>query len=415
MSIIKVNSLFEKIADKQKQWKRTTLGQTYGLNGTGFDLYKDIERYSGKEKCNHRFNFLLEGNRCNECNSFSLLTHEGDILNEDIPITSGLNYGKVLTIRRYNIDNKFGYYSRFNIQTNLLKEKIFLFPFIEKQIDNISNNITMVNNDSALSHSIVISNLLRSYNISETDFLYMYMCDGLRVVSYKHENNVLVEPLKRQDSSSILYNFVKLFDEHIYSHNTFNLTDFCILKKQNPRKLSNTIRVNATELSSMNAAGYISKKNIILLGNKTNTDYRSLPSVSFDVAMDDTENVDIGLQVPMLDSYAKLITIVVRPSMELYEYVERTGIFVSDGYQIYMCIIMLLCNEFFHKAMTTFHMDIMKILFIPSEIDNVLMMTKQCHGKVMGDADIKKLAIDINFGMRLKIYSKLLKAVTALL
>lgn len=414
MITIKSDDLFKKIEESQKNWKRISLGQKYGANGTGFDLYDSLEKYSGKEICNHRFNFLLEGNRCKECNAFSLLTHEGNILNHDIVITSGMNNGKVLQITKYNIDNKFGYYKLFpnKVPVDMLRRTLFVLPFIEHQLKIIENAITMINNDSNLSHSIVISNILKTYGISETDFLYMYKCDGLRVVRYKKENNVLVENLQRRDSLSILFNFIKLYADFLYKHNSFNISDFSFIKKSSSNKLSNTMRVNPTNLSSVNLKGYVEKKNIILLGNKVLTDYSKLPIIEYDVAIEyNNHSYDRIDGFPMLNSYEKMSIVIVRPSVKLFQYTESTGIHISDSYQTYMSLIMLLCNKFFHKAMIDFHMDIMKIMFLDNDINNVLNKTRECHNKNMSDQDIKNLAIKINFGMKLEISSKLLKTV----
>ena len=153
--IIKSDNIFSKLSEISTETKRWLVGKYFEGIDFKTDLSKAIPIYKGEKICHKKFNFTLDGGRCFWCNTFSLLTSDGDIIfDTPIPIECGSYRGQRLIISKSEIPKvPFGIYEKHEVRfiSHILN--------IEKMFDMER----MINKSCDASHNISISSLINRF------------------------------------------------------------------------------------------------------------------------------------------------------------------------------------------------------------------------------------------------------------
>lgn len=363
--------------------------------------------------CHQRFNFLLEGNRCNQCNILSLLTTDGELDDRLIPINVGRYKGFFLKIEQSPKIKHLALYRRVNQDLS----KIYsLFPNIDgiqRILRDISDTVFVENDTSLPSHLFIGGASISGVNNNINDAFMCYMCNSVKFVTLVHEEKILNRPLSEKESLTVFCCILTMIASDNYYIPSYSLDLITFQRGKFSIILSDDDEIDVDIIPT-----FIGNKHLVVSGSSDKS-YRlfrykcndvspieSLNNIPFDIHISKTpkreyEDVfDIGN--PTLDEYKERATLTLKPSRAFFDFLKSTSIYVFEYQPIYMAMLMLLCNENFYKAFTLYHRDILLELFFEDELEWILKIVAEYHGKPNpSTTDLEKLAIIINFSMKL--------------
>ena len=414
MNILESNNLFGKWDDLMCEVRRCALGK-YKNNDNGFSLEEYFPTYKGEAKCHHKFNFLEEGNRCPYCNSISLLSSDGDIKNKAIQVGSVNLYVKSIDSRNLNFS-----YHRKNIDFDYLERMLPPIDQLKLELSKYRDIKFLVSNQSnGWINRILISSLNMVSSNSPSNIRFAYLCDSLKIV---YENNAT--PILNIDNftSEMIYSiFVQIFllVNSSYNPGKFNFNDITITnvaKKATIGKktisLDSTLYVQPNQNSNIIFDGY-HKDRLCFLGTEFTELEPFRANIKLSIGKDLTDlnparldSSKIG-KIPMLNSLNAII--VIQPTVELFDFTEKTGIKVFRPLDLYVWILGLLSIPSFYRVFMDKYTKFFNALFFTDERELIKVELQQNHN--MNYEQVRNFMIRLNFSMRFDAIERIAKII----
>lgn len=415
MSIINSDEMFENWKNIMGEIRRISLGK-YNGPGNDFNLTKQIPIYCGPDKCHHKFNFLLEGNLCNCCNTLSYLYNDGKITNAPIVIEHGEHKGEVIAVKENskNMDVNFGSYTRKRFDFDKLRTKLPPVTAMHSVLDTHSDQIFMVNVDSHDSHYVVISSLAEMSTISPGRFLSCYICNANKIIKRvpEHVGSFKGITLSSKEALSILTRCIMTTMEDNFVQGGPDIRRLSFNRANGVARVG-SVKLNTecnvflepTKTASFHCEGYENKK-IKFIGkdseNVTEDDLLFIPAdVKIAKDKDLKSFTKVRVNNPSIKSYDDNSIVVVRPTESLFEFVEKTGILIFPTLYLYMWYIVLLCEKPFYDAFVDKHSGILRAFIFTDERDVLLEEVRKWHYTESPTYEqCKELMIKLGFAMR---------------
>ena len=341
-AMLKSDDFFKKLMENSVETRRWLVGKYSAKGNYNIDLTKSIPIYKGQDICHQEFNFTIEGTRCPWCNSLCLLTKNGNFNNGDvILIKSGSYRGQEITVYKYPIPEKeFGTYETVQFQ-NRSHMNVIRNTYKRQWLQNRSDNI---------SHDIAISSILNSYNYPfKSRTLGAWICKDVNLVKLVPSLGSFKTAIFTQDLfKNTFFQLFMLSMIGSFSHGDPNAnvlflsninSSFEIGSRKIP--LSSTLFMDLSEYSSF---AYDYDGRYLYFVGKEHDFNVSEPNYNLEFTMT-TNNVTPKQHTksPCKTSYLKSRMVTFIPSIEVMNYIRKTGInvFPHMYFVIYMTIALL--------------------------------------------------------------------------
>lgn len=174
-AITKSDDVFRKLSDISTETRRWLVGKYSPKGPYSIDFTKTVPIYKGAEICHLEFDFTVDGPKCKWCNSVCLLTSDGRINNgEIIPIKSGSYRGQEIVVYKYPVPEV--EYGKYETIPSQIKSDM-------NSIRNICKRQWLQNKSDNTSHDIAISCLLNSNNYPfRSRTLGAWVCKDVNIV-----------------------------------------------------------------------------------------------------------------------------------------------------------------------------------------------------------------------------------------
>lgn len=388
-----IDELFDLWKSNYEEIKRKVLGK-YTKETETFNIEDKIYTYRGVDICNHKFNYLLPGNRCKMCSSLHLLKDADDISDEHIHIEHGKNKGKNISIECHQLEKHFGQYKYSNISSidilsNLPPCNFFMNDFYVPIISFIAN--------TNMGHEVVMSSLFHEFGIKNR-FLCAYMCNKLRIVKIVPSFIGTLDGLTI--SLDFVINIIQTISDVcsttnvIHGCNSMEFLSFDVIKS----KLITYI--DPSPKTSFSNEGYHQRH--ILLNSKnhvTNYKLSNVPCGCLFTRNEKFNNFDEDIKPisPTLEIEGLYYFEYVTSSEELFNFVERTEMNVFKPFEFYIWMIVLLCEK---KLFDLIPDDFLEYLFYGEDLVNVKTECVKQHNLKTSYEDVKNIMIRLSIKMR---------------
>lgn len=360
--------------------------------------------YDGEPICDHPFSYSFPGNRCEMCNSLSFLEDHSD-LNEDILIKHGEYTGKKLTIKQYPLDgNKCAFYRRID----KINPSIFdnFSPCSGFQISNFKRSKNMVSIYGGPLHYAIVSSYLNSLEI-KTTFECAYVCNTVKIIKHKPNFRGSFKDVKL--TPDYIIKIIKSICEPFCGANLVH-SDLCLDYFSYDIEDSEIVcYFDPDEKSSFSSDGYFAENGTsdqpIYISIRSN--YSSFDNVGKDFIVSGSTYVsnplfsDLAEEdipcVPKLSSEKYCYVEYIPITIELINFVLKTGISVFPPLQAYMMLIACMCDENFHHNVSN---SILELFFFSDDLPRVYDETKKMFNKQINSQKLKEFCCDIGFKMR---------------
>lgn len=357
--IPKSDNIFSKLSEMSTEIKRSLLGKYF--TGTDFktDLSKVIPIYKGERICHKRFNFTLDGGRCFWCNTFSLLTSDGNIISDQpIPIEYGSFRGQRLVISKSEIPNvPFGTYEKHEIR--------FVSHILN--IERMFNMERMINKSCDTSHSIAISSLINSSPVPfKSRILGGWICDEVNTVKMlPTPGNIRNVTFNELLSKDVLFQIYVLSGTDYFNHGSPSANHLFIAAIPNDFdagggkkiKLSCILFVDPDRYSSY-FTEYNGRK--LHFVGKHSTEQIEEPNWNIEYIIGMPSRGSQLTRSPMIKSYSSNRVAIFRPTMNMINYIRTSGINVFPQLNFFLYLTILLTNRSFYN------------IFINSKMNDIL-------------------------------------------
>lgn len=429
MTIVNSDEMFENWKTIMGEIRRISLGK-YNGPGNDFNLTEQIPIYSGPDKCHHKFNFLLEGNRCPSCNTLSYLSTSGQFTNTPLLIQHGDHTGKVISVQESpkhdKCETNFGHYTRKHFNFDVLRQKLPPIGNMYSILDSAEEYIFMANVDSQDSHYIVISSLAEASAICSGRFLTCHICNTKKIVKRTPEHigsfkSIILSP---KEALSILTKCILTTIEDIFvqggpdiRHLSFDRVLRRITFGSNSLNTECDVFIEPTDAASISLEGYENTKIKFIGKDSFFTREEDLGFIPADIKIakdkDLLQLVNIKVYNPSVKSHADNSIVVLRPTRNLFDFVEKTGILIFPPLYLYMWFIVLLCEKSFYDAFAEKHSTVIRAFFFADERESILVAVRKWHQKESPTyLQCKDMVISLGFAMRFDAIARFQKTIS---
>lgn len=341
-TITKVDDFFKKLYEVSAETKRWLVGRYSTEQNHIIDFEKSIPIYKGPEVCHHQFDFTTDSPRCMWCNSLCLLTKEGNFENGDIiPIKSGSFKGQEIKVNKYPVPTiPFGRYE--TIQPQVKSDM--------NVIRNVCKRQWLQNKSDDVSHDIAISCILNSFNYPfRSTTLAGWICKDINLIKLVPTLGSLKNAVFTVDLfKNTIFTLYMLSMIGVFSHGDPNANVMYLSNipssfdvGQKKIQMTSTLFMDMSEFSSY-MMDY--DKRFFYFTGKQHEFKTNEPDFNYEFTLTDNKLVPRQhTKSPSKKSYltSRMTTFI--PSIEMMNYIRKTGINISPQlyYMIYMTIVLL--------------------------------------------------------------------------
>lgn len=377
--IIKSDNIFSELSKISTEVKRWLVGKYF--EGTEFrtDLSIAIPRHKGEKICHRKFNFTLNGTRCFWCNTFSLLTSDGEIVSDQpIAIECGSFRGQRLIISKSEIPNvPFGTYEKHDVR------------FIS-HIFNIEKMIhleRMINKSCDASHNIAISALINSSPIPfKSRILGGWICDDVNTIKMLptpgNIRNVTFTDIMVRD---VFFQIFVLSGTDYFNHGSPSSKHLFIASIPNEYDIGGGKKINLScilfidpDIYSSYSTEYNGRK-LHFVGRYSDVNVPE-PNWNIEYIIGIPSKGSQIIKSPLIKSYAANRVATIKPSVDIINYIRVSGINVFPQLNLFLYLTILLTNRsFFNIFMRTGSQmsDILRKICIEGDYDKYLNVIRE--------------------------------------
>lgn len=403
--IIKTDDIFNELSKITTETKRWLVGKYF--TGTEFktDLTKAIPIYNGVKICHRKFGFTLNGSRCFWCNTFCLLTKEGEIISgEPISIESGsFKKQKIVIIKDELPTIPFGTYEKHivNFVSHVLN--------IEKMI----RMERMINKSCDASHSIAISSLINSSIVPfKSRILGGWLCDTVNTVKIlSNPGNLIGLNFDKIMVKDMFFQIFVLSGNDYFNHGSPATKHLSLGSMNNVFDVGNGRKINLTYTMFIDPDIYSSfyteynGRKIHFVGRHSSTELTE-PNWNLEYIIGTKSKNSKITSSPLMKKYAENRIAVFKPTVENINYIRLSGINVFPQLNLFLYLTILLTNRSFYDIFTNCQMnDIIKKCFIGDEYERYLSLVRENFGCDLDADQIARIVIDSGMKIRYDLYS----------
>lgn len=404
-TITKVDVLLDTICLNTNEIKRWILGKYTNQTPLIFDLTNSIYIYNGPTICNNRFCFTDKGTRCYLCNSFSLLTDDGNLNScKPLRIEKGRFAKQQIKIFRSPRSNiPFGRYE----PTRFIPQTIFVSNI------NFNEKTFMVNKCDEASHiigiSAIISTLESQYN---TSYIGSWVCDKVNIVRRlsgygKIESMNFTEKIVKDTFMQIA---IIIADESLIfpsvNSNMFSISPkkTCVVLGNNKNySMENQILIEPNKHTMFHS--FYGGKILSICGPET--DFNTLfPKLIMDFRYDENNTIFERAfmrptENPSMSEYVKRRILAIKITPEILNYYKKTGFFINEFLKFMLIFTVFMCNRSFHTLFLNSNLNILlRNLFRESEFNAYLFQCTLHFDIELSESNVENILINSNIYIR---------------
>lgn len=405
-TIINVDKLIKKMLDESIEIKRWILGKYSTESYFDTDLTKCIYIYNGRPICHNRFCFTKDGTRCAMCNSFSLLTNDGNLYDGcKILIEHGFLKNSTLILYKNPRVNtsEFGKYIHKNVQ----------FDSFLLTISNLNNYERMINKSCNISHNIVMSCLLNTLEAPyKSSYIGSWVCDSVNKICYfPNLGNIYNVSFTEKQFKDIFLQIFLLSNSENFFHGSQNTDTFSFGSYETTLKITKDKSINLSltlfvepDLYSSFITNYNNRK-LLIVGNKT---IDEIQQPNWNIEYSFTQNNDIYKksyakisQNPSIMSYLQKRVCKIKITREIINFMRMTGINAIPSINLFLNLTVFLTNRsFYQNFISSDFLLYVKKLMLDEEFVRYMRIVQENVGKKLNCDEIVDLIITANIGIR---------------
>lgn len=398
--ITKSDNIFCKLSEISTEVKRWLVGKYFV--GTDFktDLSQSIPIYKGERICHRRFNFTLDGGKCFWCNTFSLLTSDGDIISESpIPIECGSFRGQRIVVTKSEIPRvPFGTYE---------KQEVRFISHIFN-IERMFNMERMINKSCDTSHSIAISALINSSPVPfKSRILGGWICDKVNTVKILPiPGNIKHVTFNEKLAKDVLFQIYVLSGTDYFNHGSPSSNHLFIAAISNDFDVGGGKKVGLSCILFIDPDRYSSYfteyngRKLHFVG-KHSTEQIEEPNWNIEYIIGMPSRGSQLTKSPMIKSYADNRVAIFNPKMEMINYIRLSGINVFPQLNFFLYLTIILTNRSFYNIFINSKMnDILRKICVGDDYNTYINMIRENFDRDLNHDQIAELIIDIKIKIR---------------
>lgn len=307
------------------------------------DMTSSVPHYKGEKICHHKFDFTDKGTRCKYCNTFCLLSEDGEIVSgREITVNAGKIAGYKLIVTQYPLTStRFGYY----------EPDILIVDSHVSTINRLLSRQRMINKSCDVSHIISISLLINSNLFYfKTPLLGMWICDNVNIVTYKSNPGSLMDiRFNNKLMLDVLFHVLNISMNETFNHGSPSCNDISFSNEKITLKVGKEDKI--INIKMFITPGVYSSFKVNY--ENRNTFFVGPHSVSEIIEPNWNINHIIGVKnkgqsvsgSPCMEEYNRNILTVFRPSKEIVNYIRLTGINVFPQLNFFLYLTIALLNS----------------------------------------------------------------------
>lgn len=409
--IINVEKLFQAVNLMTNEIKRTILGRYQKEKHYSTDLTNCLYIHNRCNECNNKISFTKSLTRCKYCESFALLTHEGELENgKDILIETGTYKNTRIIVNKFPRCNaeRLGLYEYRPITKHTLLSTTNL-PLDTTRI---------VCNSCNVFHHIIISILVNSLQTCFKSSLFgTWVCDTINTVSYypMYGNIYNIKFNKKMFYDIFLQILLLCGSENFFigdvDTDTFTFGNFSsqfTLQNKSIYNMILSLFVKPNEYSSFKLSKYEGKDIII---NGPNTDV-SIEEPQWNFFEDFISHSDIYPRSfyritsnPSMSEYVKKRILLFKVTPEIIDYIRKSGVNALPALNFMRVITTFLTNRTFYQCfISSIFLNNFRSLFVGSDFDRYMQFIHANFDKKLSADDINNILIISNISIRFDAY-----------
>lgn len=406
LTILNVNDLIGKLCSNNNEIKRWILGKYNQETPFCTDLTKCVPIYNGVKICHKRFSFTQNGPKCPWCNSFCLLTDDGEIVSgEEIKIQTGSMIGQKIIVYKYERkNNPFGLYEPDT-------------PIISSHLSNIKNNITrqrMINKSCDVSHYLAISALINTLDAPyKSRCMGGWVCDTVNIVKIvPNLGTIYSMNFTQQTMKDIFLQVYLLSNSESFNHgspstDTFSFNSYVSKTQIIQGKFYNmniTLLVEPDKYSSFFSS--YNGRNLYFVGKDSNLTINE-PNLNIEYRIGE-KNILYSRAFfrlsdnPCMSEYIAARITTFKPTYELVNYIRHTGLNPFPPLNLFLYLTILLTNRsFYDEFCTSNFFNMISELLTKEESLRYFTKIRENFGKKLSADEILNILITSDIKIRI--------------
>lgn len=399
-SILSTDQIFRKLSDITLETKRRLVGKYVTGDLYETDFTESIYHRHGTPICSAKFNFSPDGPKCLWCNTFSFLFEDGEII-PDVPIEieSGSYKGKKILIKRYpRLETVFGKYKPSRAEYHSI-----LIP-----VRDTTQRTRMINQSCDISHKVAISSLINSSEFPfKSNILGAWVCENTNTVEVYPELKLNEIVFNDRMMRNTFFQIFVLAGTSIISHGSPSSSSLMVLNErttyqmgQKKIDMNSTIFVEPGKYSSF-AVDYNNRR--LFFVGKDSPDSVPEPQWRMEYVLSTDKKLPTQIIAsPSIPEYLSMRIPVIRPNIEMMQYIRLTGINVFPILYLFLYVTILLLNRTFHDLFinSDLYNAFIKI-FIEDDIKKYMNVVGQNIGRTLNEDEVLQILINSDVRLRL--------------
>lgn len=404
-AIIKSDEVFTTLYNISTETKRWLVGKYFTGDIFKTDLSKAIPVYTGDSICHRKFNFTTEGTKCFWCNTFSLLTQDGEIVSKQpINIETGSFRGQKILIEKSDKPIvPFGTYEKhiINVNSHIL--------YVEKMI----RMERMINKSCDASHSIAISSLINASPVPfKSIILGGWICDNVNTVKLvPTPGNINNITFNNEMVKDMFFQLFILSGTDYFNHGSPSAKHLFVAAINSKYNKSKTEEINMKytlfidpDIYSSFYTEYNGRK-LHFVGRHS---IETIPEPNWNVKyiVGYPSQKSQITKSPCIKKYAENRIATFKPNMDMINYIRLTGINVFPSLNFFLYLTIFMTNKTFHDIFVNSSlMAILDKVFLEDDKNKYFTIIRNNFGRDFTADQIVELLIDSDINIRYDLFS----------
>lgn len=407
--IIKSDEVFNELSKISTETKRWLVGKYFTGEKFKTDLSKAIPVYTGNSICHRKFNFTTEGTKCFWCNTFSLLTQDGEIIpQQPINIETGSFRGQKILIEKTDKSTlPFGTYDKHIITLNshILN--------VEKMI----NMERMINKSCDASHSVAISSLINSSPVPfKSRILGGWICDNVNTVKLiPNPGNISIITFNDAMVKDIFFQLFILSGTDYFNHGSPSAKHLFVSAIPSQYELSKDKKINMgytlfidPDIYSSFYTEYNGRKLHFVGRHSVETVPEPNWNVRYIVGYPSRQSQIT--KSPCIKKYAENRVATFKPNMDMINYIRFTGINVFPSLNFFLYLTIFMINKTFHDIFINGPlMTILDKVFMEDDKNKYFKTIQKYFGREFTADQIVEVLIESDINIRYDLFNLISK------